>query len=239
MKPFRQSELPLYPFHKSASEDRIALQLRFRHDCISVLLDAHGEIAVLDKKMAAVLRLLKETVTGTILKVFLGNGRGRDDRDSAGKRSTLGLPLEIEVHGLDKDYSKIGSTLSNASMYLQEPVILDQGVTYRNPHFLSWDENGVTPQLNTSGRDIETDFETAIEAILESPNPVLVAPDLEQDARISTQLRRLLNLIYLQNEANADLRHRKPPAERPKVHAHSRRRKTACFNTMETTSCQQ
>lgn len=171
-------------------DNRIALQLRFRSDAISVLLDFQREIALLDKKMAAVLRLLKETVPATILKVFLGNEGGQENCDSFGEKPALGLPLEIEVYGLDESYSTVGSILSNASMYLQEPVTLDQGVVYRNPHFLSWDESGATPQLNTLGHNIEADFERTIEAILESPSPVLVTPDLEQDARILTQLRR-------------------------------------------------
>lgn len=190
MKPFGQSRPTVCSFRKSASGDRIALQLRFRHDSISVLQIPRGEIALLDKKMAAILRLLKETVPDTMLKVFLCNEGGQDDCGSVGKKSGLGWPLEIEVYGLDKNYTRIGSILSNASMYLQEPAVLDQGVVYRNPHFLSWNENGATPQLTISENNNETDFETTIESILESPSAILVTPDLEPHARILTQLRR-------------------------------------------------
>ncbi|KAL8837872.1 MAG: hypothetical protein Q9170_002347 [Blastenia crenularia] len=190
MKPFGQAKSLLYPLRKPVSENRIALQLRFRSDAISVLLDFQKEIALLDEKMATVLRLLKETVPATVLNVFLGNEGGQDKRDSLEGRPASGLPLEIEVYGLDNNCNNVGSILSKAGMYLQEPVVLHQEVVYRNPHFLSWDESGETPQLNTSGHQNEADFETRIGAILESSSPSLVTPGLEQDARILTRLRR-------------------------------------------------
>jgi len=76
MKPFGKSRPSWYQSRKSSLDDRVPLQLRFRSDAISVLLDSQREIALLDEEMAAVLRQLKETVPDTVLKVFQGNEGG-------------------------------------------------------------------------------------------------------------------------------------------------------------------
>lgn len=155
-------------------------------------MDPHGEIALLDKKMVGVLRSLKEVAPHTTCKVSLGTDEEQGDPEVAGMEPASGLPLEIEIHGPGDRSSEIGALLSDAGMYLQEPVVLDQGVIYCNPHFLSWDEHSATPQLIASEDGTEVDFESRIKAILDSPSPVLEDPDLEQDPHILTQLRRYL-----------------------------------------------
>ena len=195
MMPCGQSKSLYTRLGELASKGDVALRLRFRNDCISLLLDTEKEVAMVDQKMTIALRSLKEIAPETTFKVFLGHEISRGDLGRREEKPAVGLPLEIEVFGLDENFSEIGSALSDVGMYLQEPVALDQGDMYRNPHFFSWDGSSTAPQLKTFEPDLKADFETNIEAIFESSTPVSVALDVKQDARILTQLRRYFRTI--------------------------------------------
>ena len=80
--------------------------------------------------------------------------------------------------------------MSSAGIYLQEPAFLDCEVVYRNPHFLSWDDNLETPLLNTAPDDPKIGFAAKIEAIIDAFKPMLPASNVKQDTRILTILRR-------------------------------------------------
>lgn len=174
----------------SALEKRVALGLRFRHDSTTVLLQPLEEIGVLDNKTAGVLRSLKNIAPTITFELFLDREEDQGSCDRQGKKEASVRPLQIQIHGPDEYYNEVGSALSSAGMYLQEPVFLDREVVHRNPHFLSWDNNLETPLLNTARNDPKANFATRIEAIMDSFGPILQAPNVKQDARIVTILRR-------------------------------------------------
>ena len=174
----------------SALEKRIPLKLRFRHDSTTIILHPLEEIGVLDKKMAAALNSLQEIARSIIIELFLDHEQEQDSYSRRGKRAGSIRPLQIQIYGPDEYYNEVGSALSSAGMYLQEPVFLDHGVVYRNPHFLSWDDSPETPLLNTAREDREAGFTAKIEAIMDSFKPVLQVSDVKQDARILTILRK-------------------------------------------------
>ncbi len=171
----------------SALEKRVALGLRFRHDSTTVLLHPLDEIGVLDNKMAAALNSLKDIAPTITIELFLDHEQDQDSCRWQGKKWASVRPLQVQIYGPDEYYNNVGSALSSVGMYLQEPAFLDHGVIYRNPHFLSWDNNLETPLLHTD--DSQAAFLTKIEAIMDSCNPVLQPSDVEQDARICTILR--------------------------------------------------
>ncbi len=173
----------------SALEDRVALGLRFRHDSITVLLHPLEEIGVLDNKTAAALETLKDIAPTITIELFLDR---EDDQDSCRwqeKKLASVRPLQIQIYGPDEYYNEVGSVLSSVGMYLQEPAFLGHSIKYRNPHFLSWDNNSETPLLHTVNNDPQAAFLHKIEAIIDSVKPVLQPSDVEQDARIFTILR--------------------------------------------------
>ena len=174
----------------SALENRVQLKLRFRHDSITVTLHPLEEIGVLDKKMAAALKSLREIATSITIELYLDNEQEQDSYNREDKKGASVRPLQIQIYGPDDHYNEVGSALSSAGMYLQEPAFLDCKVVYRNPHFLSWDDNLETPLLNTARDDPKIGFAAKIEAIMDSFKPVLPASDVKQDARILTILRR-------------------------------------------------
>ena len=174
----------------SALENRVPLKLRFRHDSTTVILHPLEEIGVLDQKMAAALNSLKEIATGITIELFLDHEQEQDSHNRRGKKAASVRPLQIQIYGPDEYYNEVGSALSSAGMYLQEPVFLDHWVVYRNPHFLSWDDSPETPLLNTAREDPKAGFTAKMEAIMDSFTPMLQASDVKQDARILTTLRK-------------------------------------------------
>ena len=174
----------------SALEKRVPLKLRFRHDSTTVILHPLEEIGVLDKKMAAALNSLKEIATSITIELFLDHEHEQDSYGRRGKKAAPIRPLQIQIYGPDEYYNEVGSALSSAGMYLQEPVFLDHCVVYRNPHFLSWDDSPETPLLNTAREDPKAGFTAKMEAIMDSFTPVLQASHVKQDARILTTLRK-------------------------------------------------
>lgn len=174
----------------SALENRVPLKLRFRHDSTTVILQPLEEIGVLDKRMAAALNSLKEIATSITIELFLDHEQEQDSYSRRGKKVASVRPVQIQIYGPGEYYNEVGSVLSSAGMFLQEPVFLDHWVVYRNPHFLSWDDSPETPLLNTARKDPEAGFTAKIEAIMDSFKPVLQASDVKQDARILTVLRK-------------------------------------------------
>ena len=186
----------------SALEGRVDLRLRFRNDSTTVTLDHSQEIGVLDCRMAAALQELKEIAPMVIFELSVHHEEDRDSCARQGITPASVHSLQIAVYGPDEYYHTVGSIFSSAGMYLQEPVRLDDTVLYRNPHFLSWDDDSKTPLLGKAGMTSNTDLEIKIEAILECPTDSILSPfDVKQDPRISTTLRRY------------DFRYENPPIE--------------------------
>lgn len=158
---------------------------------MTVLSPDSQEIGVLDKRMATVLMLLKK-VSGSIrFSLFLGN-EGDQMRHTLKERwpKTI-LPLDIIIQGPIQNLEEVGEVLSDAGMFLQEPSFLEPGVIYRNPHFLSWDEQTATPLLSRRGESSRNDFTDSVAEVMNCSNPALDPPKLVQDRRVMTALKRL------------------------------------------------
>ena len=107
-----------------------------------------------------------------------------------GKRNPSVIPLQLNVYGPDQHFSEVGRFLSDAGMFLQEPVFLPPGIlSYRNPHFLSWDDISRTPQLLASNEIGPLDFSMEVEAIINSTDAVPQPCHFQQDPRIRTELK--------------------------------------------------
>lgn len=163
---------------------------------MTVLSPNSEEIGVFDKKTATVLTLLKK-VSGTIrFSLFLGNEEDVKRYDSEEKRTKAVLPLEINIYGPLQNLEEIGKVLSDAGMFLQEPIFLGQGIVYRNPHFLSWGEETTTPLLARPEELPESKFRNRIEEVMSSSVALLHPPMFIQDRRITTPLKRFgLNMM--------------------------------------------
>lgn len=173
----------------SLLENRVTLGLRFRHDSVTVILHASEEIGVLDSKTAAVLKSLKDIAPTITIELFLNHDEAQDCSGWQAKKSASVRPLQIQIYGPEEYNNEVGSALSDAGMYLQEPVLLDRGVVYRNPHFLSWDDDLETPLLNTARHDPKAAFTAKVEAIMDSSN-LHLPYHVDQDPRIFTTLRK-------------------------------------------------
>ena len=147
------------------------------------------EVGVLDKKMATVLMLLKK-VSGTIkFSLFLRNEGGQMGLTFKERWCKNIFSLEIIIQGPVQNLEEVGKILSDAGMFLQEPLFLEPCVIYRNPHFLSWDERTATPLLSRLEEPSTNDISDSIAEIMHCSKPALDPPNFVQDRRILTVLK--------------------------------------------------
>ena len=177
-------------YRLTSTKHPLALSLRFRTDATTVLLPTSEEIGVVDTKTAAQLKRLKEIDASVRFDTYLGHEEEQMNCGPQGKKSSTISPLQINVLGSEQYLNEIGSTLSAAGMFLQEPSFIDGEIRYRNPHFLTWDDMSTTPLLLTTHGSPKMDFATDIEEILDTSYDVVESREFAQDARIGTTLKR-------------------------------------------------
>ena len=149
-------------------------------------------MGTLDGKSTTQLKRLKEIVPSIKIEAYVDREEDETACGTQGAKNTSVLPLQLNVYGPDKDFSKVGCFLSDAGMFLQEPVFLPPGIlSYRNPHFLSWDDTSRTPQLLAPNEVSPFDFGMEVEAIINSTDAVPQPCYFQQDPRIRTELKRL------------------------------------------------
>ncbi len=177
----------------TSTKDPVALALRFRSDATTLLEPSTSEeMGTLDDKTTAQLKRLKMIVPSIKIEAFLDREEDARGCGTQGKKISSVMPLQLNIYGPDQHFSEVGCFLSDAGMFLQEPVFLHPGIfSYRNPHFLSWDDISRTPQLLTSNEVSPFDFGLEVEAIINSKNDVPQPCHFQQDPRIRTELKGL------------------------------------------------
>lgn len=173
------------------TKDPVPLALRFRSDATTLLEPTTSEeMGTLDDNISAQLKRLKVDFPLIKIEAYVDHEKHETGCGTQGKKSCTVMPLQLNIYGPDQYLSEVGSFLSNAEMFLQEPVFLPRGFSsYRNPHFLTWDDIPSTPQLLTSNEVSPFDFGMEVEAILNSTNAVPQTCHFQQDRRIRTELK--------------------------------------------------
>ena len=177
----------------TSTKQPIALALRFRSDATTLIEPATSEeIGTLDAKSAALLKKLKEIVPSIKIEAYVDREEDETSCGTQGTKNTSVLPLQLNIYAPDKSLTEVGCLLSDAGMFLQEPVFLPPEIlSYRNPHFLSWDDTSRTPQLFAPNEVGPFDFGMEVEAIINSTNAIPQPCHFQQDPRIMTELKRL------------------------------------------------
>ena len=177
----------------TSTKHPVAFALRFRSDATTLLEPATSEeVGTLDAKSTAQLKKLKEIVPSIKIEAYVDREEDETGCGTHGMKNSSVLPLQLNVYGSDKNFSEVGCFLSEARTFLQEPVFLPPGIlSYRNPHFLSWDDISRTPQFLASNEVNPFDFGMEVEAIINSTNAVQQPCHFQQDPRIRTELKRL------------------------------------------------
>ena len=175
----------------TSSKDPVAIALRFRSDATTLLEPSTSEeMGTLDDKTTGHLKRLKVIVPSIKIEAYVDREEDETGCGTQGKKDSSVMPLQLNVYGPDQHFSKVGCFLSDAGMFLQEPVVLPLGISsYRNPHFLSWDDISSTPQLLASNEVSPLDFGKEVEAIINSTNAVPQPCHFQQDPRIRTELK--------------------------------------------------
>ena len=161
------------------------LQLRFRVDGVSVLLPTtNDELGVLDMKTANAMRtVIAVDPTITFEPYFYW----KDERGLKPQPSKI-FSVNINIYGNVAKLEEVGSTLSTACLYLQEPPSFNRDFVYRNPHVLSWPLEK-TPIFLEDQDSIKIDISNDIDLILNESAPVNVPSTLTQYPSISTPLK--------------------------------------------------
>ena len=177
----------------TSSKDPVALALRFRSDATTLIVPSTSEeIGTLDDKTTCQLKRLKKIVPSVKVEAYVDRAEDEAGCGKQGKKDSSVMPLQLNVYGLDQHLSKVGCFLSDAGMFLQEPVFLpSRDFPYRNPHFLSWDSISRTPQLLGSNEVSPFDFGAEIEAIINDTRTIPQLSHFQQDPRIRTELQGL------------------------------------------------
>ena len=176
-----------------STKDPVVLALRFRSDATTLLEPSTSEeLGILDDKTTTQLKRLKIDVPSIKIEAYLDSEQDERGGGTQGKNKSSIMPLQLNIYGPDQHFSEVGRILSDAGMFLQEPVFLrPELLSYRNPHFLSWDDMSGTPQLLTSNEVSPLDFGLEVEAIINSTNAVPQPCHFQQDPRIRTELKEL------------------------------------------------
>lgn len=175
----------------TSSKDPVALALRFRSDAITLLEPfTSEEMGTLDDKTSGQLKRLKVIVPSIRIDAYVDREEDEIGCGTQGKKNSSVMPLQLNVYGPDQHFSKVGCFLSDAGMFLQEPVFLPStDFSYRNPHFLSWYDTSRTPQLLSSNEVNPFEFGMEIEAIINATHAVPQPYPFQQDPRIRTKLQ--------------------------------------------------
>ena len=119
-----------------------------------------------------------------------------DDEDI---KKAKGVAIEINIYGNSDDLELVGSNLSSAGIFLQEPDPSDILVEYRNPHVFSSDLDSQTPYFRTHNVDRWEDLQESVEAMIHAPIASTLDANLKTDSRIQRELRRLVAWILVEN----------------------------------------
>jgi hypothetical protein len=150
------------------------------------------EIGVLDVTSGSALNKLAETLPHIRLEIFTAQDLDSGEKPTA-QRS---FPIAINLYGYESYADTVGSILSEAKIFLQEPNITDPTLTYRNPHVLSWSSLLATPRFGVESSVDDIDFEEELDAIIHNSDGSTSLYSWKQDSRIRTRLRRLSFLIF-------------------------------------------
>jgi hypothetical protein len=99
---------------------------------------------------------------------------------------------------------EVGSALSTASLYLQEPPSFNRDFMYRNPHILSWPSE-CTPTFLEHRIDAALDLANDIDSIINGSAPVHVPTALTQSSSINKALKPWVIMLLWIFEIDCDI----------------------------------
>lgn len=168
----------------------IGFRIRFRTDAVTALLPTLEEFGVLDCRTALILTtLIKDNPT---LQFEAFPDLDQSPQPTRKQEITSVLPLTINVYGPTASLDKVAFALSGENIFLQEPTHFHPTSTYHNPHFLSWEDDMMTPQLKRQCLPNSVNLAAEVETILEQSSIITFSTYTGQDYRIRTSLHEFV-----------------------------------------------
>jgi hypothetical protein len=179
---------PKYATLFSISQDKdpkLPLRIRYRPDGVTILGFDLAEIGELDKHHAGILKALQRQFPSLRCEVYVMQSSPCDVKKSS--RSAV-FSIELNLYGSSSLAESVGSVLSDANVYLQEPTYLAETITYRNPHVYSVGHDFSTPRFREKRCDTKPNFEQEIDAIIHETASTDPRESFSQDLRIRSSL---------------------------------------------------
>jgi hypothetical protein len=184
--PLKSTHAALF-FASRDNDPKLLLQLRYRTDGVTILDSDLGEAGELDKHHADVLKALKRQFASLRCEVYVMQASSGDAKKSSGPAV---FSVELNVYGSPSLAESVGSALSKAHVYLQEPTYLAEEITYRNPHVYSAHSDLSTPRFLEKQCGTKQNFENEIDAIVHETTSTNPGELFHQDPRICSDLCR-------------------------------------------------
>jgi hypothetical protein len=172
-------------FMSQDNDPRLPLQIRYRPDGVTILGSDLEEVGELDKHHADVLKDLQRQFPSLRCEVYVMQASFADAKKSS--RSAV-FSIELNVYGSPSLAESVGSVLSDANVYLQEPTYLPEIIAYRNPHVYSVDDDFLTPRFREKRCETKRNFECEIDAIIHETASTDPQKSFWQDPRIHSPL---------------------------------------------------
>jgi hypothetical protein len=143
------------------------------------------EIGVINSQHGDLLNQLKNEISSVRFEVYVV-----DDEPSS--RKLAGRPLEINIYGNPKHLETIGSTLSTAGVFLQEPNQVSANCKYLNPHVYSVGADSTTPFFRQNDVKEPVELINQVKDIIFAQDLTVRHLDLICGAKVETKLCRLV-----------------------------------------------
>ena len=181
--PFRSSKASRY-FESCNKKGITFFQFRYRVEGITIVAANLDEVGELENYHAQIFKSVKTDAPSFRCEAYVV-----EDLETKTKLPMAFL-VEINVYGNEDESERIGSSLSKANVFLQEPDHLEKAVIYRNPHVYSLSDDLTTPLFRKQHPTGDIDFEKVIDAIIHDSESIEPPPLFIQDSRLQSELHR-------------------------------------------------
>jgi len=167
------------------------LALRYRTDGVTLLDHEGQEIGAIDVRHGELLRNLKSETQSlrceAVVSEFANHNKAFIKKN--------GLPIDINLYGTVEDMQLIGTELSKAGVFLQEPERMREVREYRNPHVFSLENDQQTPFFRQQDVKELMAIQRNVDSIIYAHDTSTLRMTFECDKRVTSHLYRSVMLI--------------------------------------------
>lgn len=152
---------------------------------MTLLDNKEEEIGVMDVKHGELMKILRMEAQSLRYEAYVVEPVSQ----SEGSTKSSGLPVKVNVYGNTRDLQLVGTRLSDAGIYLQEPEYMENSQRYRNPHVYSEDDYQTPFFRHRDLKDL-TNIQRDVEEIIYASDNTAPQTPFTCDSRVKSTLCR-------------------------------------------------